>query len=292
MAENAVVEGQQPAGEAGAGAAAPGAGAASAQPGTGTPAPAATPTGATSGFTYAEDRSKWIPPHRFNEVSQKARQVEALTTQLSEAQRRVEALAGVAPTDAAEQKAANIKAALLELVPELRPFIELSPEQRDALLQTPQFLARSQSQEQRGWQKHGNTQVHSISDRIAEALNVDALDDDQVTDVRENFAGWLKAKASAELEATGGTESKTLDRYENGDEKLLDEFVARYTKNWVDPARRQGVARTVNRARPVPSSGGRQAVSTVTRPDKFNSLDDRIEFAAKLAKERGAVFGR
>jgi hypothetical protein len=30
----------------------------------------------------------------------------------------------------------------------------------------------------------------------------------------------------------------------------------------------------------------------VTRPDKFNSLDDRIEFAAKLAKERGAVFGR
>lgn len=259
---------------------------------TSTPAVVAATPASPTGFTYTEDRSKWIPPHRFNEVSQQARRAADLESQIAERDRKIQALAGVTPKDSEAAKAESIKEALFQIMPQLRVFADRSVEEIQQILETPQYAARQEQTELRGWQRHGNQQMDIISERVAEAIGADKLDADQQADLRDGFASWLKQKAQAELQASDGAESKTLARYEDGDEKLLDEFVSRYTKNWVEPARRRATASTTARIRPTVSSTGRAQVTSLKRPEKFANLDERIEYAANLAKERGAQFGR
>ncbi len=123
-------------------------------------------------------------------------------------------------------------------------------------------------------------------------MNQDKLEPEQEADLRDSFTSWFKGRAEQELNASDGQTSKTLQRYEDGDGTLLDEFVSRYVKTWVEPARRVSTARVVNRTRPTPNSGGRAQVTTLQRPDKFKSMDERLDFAVGLAKERGVQFGR
>jgi hypothetical protein len=258
--------------------------------------------GATSGetaFTYKEDRSTWvdpktgwIPKHRFDQVSTQAERARELDTQLAEANRKVAALSGIKPTDPDSVKAEGVKEAFFNLpgMGVFRKLASLTEQQLDALLQVPGQVERTTDAELRQWQRHGNSQVSYIGEKVAEALNVEAPDAEQLDDLRTVFSKWLKTKAGAEIEATG--KSDTISRYEDGDQKLLDEFVASYTKRWVEPARRTAAAQNFNRIRPVPSSTGRTQVTSVQRPAAFKTLDERIEYAANLAKERGVQFGR
>ena len=254
-------------------------------------------TGTTSGFTYQEDRSKWIPQHRFNEVSQRAQRASELEGQLSEAQNRIRALAGVAPTDANSEKAQQIREAFFNLpgMGSLRRLAEMTDDQLDALSQVPDQIHNTTQNEARQWARHGDTTVGNISSQVAEAIGTDSLDADQQSDLRTSFSSWLRTKINNDMQTMGLQnieDSPTLRRYENGDEKLQTEFVARYTKNWVEPARRTQTARTANRTRPVPNSAGRSQVTSVHRPEKFNSLDERLDYAVNLAKERGVSFSR
>ena len=252
---------------------------------------------APSGFTYQEDRSKWIPQHRFNEVNQRAQQASQLEGQLREAQQRIQALAGVQPTDANSEKAQQIREAFFNLpgMAGLRRLAEMNDEQLDALSEVPAQLHNTSQAEARQWARHGDSTVSNISEQVAEAIGTDNLDADQQSDLRTSFASWLRGKINVDMQNLGLQrieDSPTLQRYEAGDTKLQGEFVARYTKNWVEPARRTQTARTANRTRPVPNSAGRsQVTSTVQRPEKFKSLDERLDYALGIAKERG-VFNR
>ena len=281
---------------AGAGAPTAGAGAGSTTPGT-------SPTSGSQSYTYTEDRSNWlrpdqaIPKHRFDEVNQRAHRAAELEGQLSEAQNRIRALAGVAPTDANSEKAQQIREAFFNLpgMGALRRLAEMSDEQLDALGEIPNQLHNTSQAEARQWTRHGDSTVSNISSQVAEAIGTDSLDADQQSDLRTSFASWLRAKINNEMQTQGIrdiADTTTLQRYEAGDEKLQGEFVARYTKNWVEPARRTQTARTANRTRPVINSAGRsQVTSTVQRPEKFKSLDERLDYALGIAKERG-VFNR
>lgn len=259
-------------------------------------APTATSTGTPQQQQQRND-ADWMPRHRFNEVSNQNRDLTTRLTQAearaAEAERRVAALAGVTPQDQNTQKAEQVKAAFFEMFPQLKVLSDLTPEQLTAVLSGASTGAQTaQQSEARYWANHGKQQVQGISARVAEALNLERLEPEQENDLRESFAVWFKNKAQSELDASNGEESATLQRYEDGDSKLLDEFVARYVKTWVEPARRVSTARVVNRTRPTPNSGGRAQVTTVQRPDKFKDLDDRLDFAVKLAKERGVQFDR
>lgn len=249
-------------------------------------------TGAQSGFQYPEDRSKWIPPHRFNEVNTQAQRARELETQLATTRSQIAALTGSQPSDANTQKAEQVKEAFFNLpgMGVFRKFATLSDEQIDKLLKVPDQIEHTTQNEQRAWQRHGNEQITYIASGVAEALGSEALDEDQQYDLRVAFKSWITKKGQAEIDTTGN--SPSLSRYEQGDKKLLDEFVTAYTKRWVEPARRQNAASVQSRVRQVPSSAGRSQVSTVQRPTEFKSLDERIEYAAKLATERGAQFGR
>ena len=258
-----------------------------------------TRTGAQSGNGQQFDPKDFIPRHRFNEVSGRVREQDATIQDL---QRRLTLALGGQPTDPQTQKSEQVRAAFFEMFPQFKRLAELSEEQFEALLQAPTAVQTTRQAEAQQWQRHGDQQIDSASERVAEIIGVDALDDDQREDLRVSLRSWLDTKARAELaqaverygeQAVREDErrfSPTIARYEKGDPKLLDEFVNRYTKNWVEPARRAATARTSTRTRPVPGSGSRTPVSTIQKPATFKNWDERLDYAAKLAKERGASF--
>jgi hypothetical protein len=263
-------------------------------PPAGSPPPAATPPVAAAappatptGFSYAEDRSRWIPPHRLTEESTKR---QTLESELSTTRAQLQALTGVTPKDPATLKAEEVKTAFTQLFPHLTPLLSMSKEQIEALSKTPDVASRAISQEQRQWQRHGKQQLATIYTDVADAMNIEKLDADQQQDLKDTFTSWLKGKTTSELRASNGEESATLNRYEEGDPELLKEFVTSYVKRWVEPARRTATSQAVIRTRPTPNSQGRTQVTSVKRPDKFNSLDERLDYAANLAKERGVQF--
>jgi hypothetical protein len=270
----------------------------------GTSSQASGQTASPTAYTYKEDRSDWVPRHRLNEVSQKAQTYEE---RLAERDRQIAALTGAQTPDPNAQKAEAIREAFFNLpgMGVLRRFSELSEEQIESILQVPQQFSASKQAEARQWERHGNQQVDTVAERVAEAIGADSLDAEQKADLRTSMSHFIASRARTELQQAAdryGEQavardqrrfSETIRRYEDGDPKLLDEFVTRYTKNWVEPARRSATARTSTRTRPVPASGGRTPVtSSVQRPEKFNNWDERLDFAVNLAKERGVQFGR
>lgn len=283
-------------GTAGAGAGSGGAsgtpatGSGAAATGTGTPSGEAARTGAaTSGFTYKEDRSDWVPKHRFNEVNQKAARVTEYEAAIAERDRKIAALAGVTPQDPNATKTEQLRAAMVDLFPQLGHLKDLTDEQMQRLLQSPDQASRAVEIEQREQARHGKAQMTALYLEIAEHIGADELSADQKADLRDGFSSWLKAKCNAEIQSTG--DSATLTRYENGDPDLLREFAKRHSANWVEPARRKLTANTVARTRPVPNSQGRAQVTSLQRPAKFANMDDRLDFAAKSYLERGGQFG-
>lgn len=259
-------------------AAAAAAAAASAQPGAG-----------TSGFNYKEDRSKWIPPHRFNEVNTRAQRAVELEAGIAERDRKIAALAGVSPADPGSEKAKQIDAAFRAQYPHLVPLLDLKPEQIEALVKTPDQVKSAGDAEKRAWMRHGKSQMTSLYSQVAEAFGADALNDDQKQDLQAGFGTWFRAKCNAEVKASEDGVSTTLQRWEDGDPEVLKEFVKRYTSNWVEPARRRVTQQSLTRTRPTPNSQGRTQVTSVKRPDSFKDLDARIAYAAQLGKENGAL---
>lgn len=290
-------------GAAGSGAAGTGSGAAGAATGSGagtgsgTSSQGAGQAASTTGYTYKEDRSDWFPKHRYDDVNGKYQAAENarrdLERQLNEERGRVRALAGVETPDPGQQKLEAIRQQFLQLFPQLKPFVEMDEDRLGALLSAPDAVGAAQAAELRGWQKHGDTSVDYLSERIADAYGADKLSAEQSAGVRSAFTEWLGNKVQGEINASGGRESATLARYERGDNGLLDEFANGFTKQWVEPARRTALSGETRRIRPVVDSRGRaQVTSTVQRPKDNASLDERLDYAVARAKEMGVQFGR
>lgn len=238
-------------------------------------------------YAYDEDRSNWIPPHRLKEETGKR---QALETQIAERDKKIAALAGTSTPDAKTEKAEQIKQAMFEMFPWAKRFSDLSDDQINALLDAPKGVETAKHLEHQQWERHSDTQMTSVFEQVADVMGAESLNDEQKSDLRDGFAAWLRTTCNKELQASDGQTSKTLSRYEKGDPALLAEFVKRYTANWVEPARRKATAQAVSRTRAVPDARGRTPVTSVTKPAKFNSLDERLDYAAKLAKERGVTF--
>lgn len=242
-------------------------------------------TGAAStGFSYQEDRSKWIPPHRLSEETTARRTAD---TQLAEANRKLAAYraeAGISgPVDASDLKKAEVKKAMYEMFPHLS-------EEHISELEAQSTAAKNLEAQQ--WARHGKAQLAGVYSQIADAIGADSLSADQKSDLQESFASWLRTACAKELQASNGQESATLSAYEDGDSKVLGEFVKRYTANWVEPARRKVTAQTLGRTRPVPDSTSRSQVTSIKRPEKFANMDARLDYAEQRFKELGGSFER
>ena len=153
--------------------------------------PAGTQQAGSQAYTYKEDRSNWIPKHRFDEVNTQAARARELEQQLEQERQRVRALSGVEPTDPNAQRAEQVREAFFNLpgMGIFRKLAELNEEQIDSLLQVPDQVQQTQAQQMAGWQRHADEQIGYVADSIADAMGVEALDDDQKTDVRTQFTG-------------------------------------------------------------------------------------------------------
>lgn len=253
--------------------------------------PGSDPGKNTGQFSYTEDRSKWIPPHRLTEESAKRAKLEAdhraATERLTERERQIAALTGAKTPDPNETQTAEARKALEQMYPGLKKLGGLSDEQIDRLLQTPEFVANQQQAERQQWQTFADTTKESLAGLIAEGIGLDKLSEDQTDDMFEAFRSWTLRRYQTEMDTTGVSQTQT--RYERRDPALLKEFSDRYLKNWAEPMRRKVTAQETARTRRVPQSTQHTTASTVQRPQKFKDLDERLDFAAKAAIERGEI---
>jgi hypothetical protein len=246
--------------------------------------PSSTSSGSTqtaSKFSYEQDRSNWIPPHRLTEESSKRQQTEQRAQeyerQNQELQRRVQALAGVAPS--ADQQQADqqqgILAALVKVAPQLAPLLQMSEDQ------VQDFFSRvnnADSTNAHVWQNYGQQALGTIWGKLGELSGGD-LDEASREDIREEFVNYL------------ATDEQRRLRYEGGDPKILDEFVARVSR-WVDRGRRLGSQTNVQRlSRPVPQGGRTAPVVQGTRTKVApGDIDAAMDAAVKHLTERGVGF--
>lgn len=256
---------------------------------TGAAASTAQPGAASSGFSYKEDRSDWVPKHRFNEVNTQAQEAKTLREQIKDRDLKIAALAGVTPAEPGADRKKAIDAAFREQYPHLVPLLDLPKEAIERLTQVPQQVDRVSESEKREWARHGKSQMTSLYGQVADAIGSDTLNKEQQSDLQVSFGSWFRARCQSEIDASPERISETLQRYEEGDPELLKEFVKRYTDNWVEPARRRVTQQTLTRTRPTPNSQGRAQVTSVKKPEVFKNLDERIDYAAKLGKANGSL---
>lgn len=297
MAENTEA-GQGGAGEGaatgGTGAAA-NTGAASGTTGQGTSGQAAQTGAATSGFTYQEDRSKWIPDHRFKEVNSKYTEATGkLSTFESENARlkaQLAAVNGFTPSDPKVAQTDQIKAAMRDLFPWAKRLDELDEKQLDRLLNAPSEAEEAKQYANQQWQKHARTLVSSLHQEVASVLGVETLSDK----AKSSLTAAFKAEINADYEIAQrtGEISPVLQQYLDGDQSVVQNFAKSWATDFGIPARRQNVAQQLNNQPRVPGSGGRTQQTSVIQPLPANAtMDQRMDRAAELYKERGGQFGQ
>lgn len=254
------------------------------QPPAGTAPAAGQP--AAKQFAYTEDRSDWVPRHRLNQVTTRTQQ---LQQQLEESQRRIQALAGVAPVDPNAQEAEEVRTAFKSMFPHLA---KLDDQRIDRLLKLADQSDQLETTANHHWQQHTQRMVGALETEIAEQLGVDELTPRQRQRLGEAYANALNRDyVTAQRE---GRQSDLLRRHEAGDQTLIAEFAKEWVEDFVEPVRRRATAAQVQRVGVrVPSGRSSQNVSTITKPKIDFTNEQAVEDAAVAAfQQHGGMFSR
>lgn len=221
--------------------------------GTGTGAAATPPA---QKYEYAEDRSKWIPDHRFNEV---ARERQRLQHELELERRRIQALTGVNPPDPQAAERGELAKALGEIDPRLGKLLSLDERKLDALFGFIDHIPAVTATIDQYWNRNTQSTLDAVVaafDTKGVKISLDDADDAEV--VRGALVNWVRA------DRTGKRES----RFEGNDPKLLDEFVTYFYGRFGAPGR---VAATTSTAREtdtirrtLPQVGAKTTVTPTT----------------------------
>lgn len=235
-------------------------------------------TAGKSVFTYPEDRSNWVPSHVLRERSDKFRQQqEALQRDLEYERRRVAALSGIEqpkPRLSAEQE--QIRREFFELFPEYAGLAKLDASKLEKIAQLDFDAIQRANQEtsQRIWTNHGTQAVQYFSGKIKDAYGADVAP----TTMKRVLNAFV---------AECGENVQMLQRYEAGDFSVIDEFMADWTKGFIDPVRKSATQLTPGQvaARKLPRGGGSATVSA--KPPSLKPSDgDKYHSAAFEAFQR------
>lgn len=215
----------------------------------GTGQPGVTPgtTAPAPGFMHPEDRSRWIPPHRFNEVSSEAAQMRSA---LLNYQSRVRALMGVAEPE--DPRDVELRESMKKKFPGLAKFID-NPDLVDRLeggghRQDDGFQTAY-------WARLGAETTHEALTAYATAAGVplDKLGANASASMARHLHSYISADPSGQRTRA----------YEQRDPAFLKDFIADLTGFFVTPLRQAtGVsnAQHAERARQLPSSRGAAGV--------------------------------
>lgn len=248
-------------------------------------------------YSFKEDRTDWVPPHR---VSAQSRQIKALETQIKELgegnqgfQNKLRQAFGIDEPTGEAKELAETKAALFKVFPNLK-VLETLDEQK--LNQIIQGATSAQQMTQRQWERHATSIFGTVAKEVAKGLGIDKLSDtqrdrledayrsDAMRSVRAREAAFNKGERTT-ME-TLPTDNDFLARHEKGDETLITEFVKGYLGDWFEPARRFATTEAARRFRPVPR-GERTRTPVTSNNNPQLDLTKEDDFKKALLAARG-----
>lgn len=233
-----------------------------------------------------DDRSKWIPPHRFNEVNTKyqteAQRAAALEAQLQQATQRIQALAGIQQRAPEELEMEEVRNALFKVHPALA---KLSDEMVEKLVRIAENGDQLEETNKTIWRNHGMKMIRNAQDTIADRLNVESLTERQKQRIGREYVMYIE-----DLAKSGDTE--IMRRHEAGDEKLIEEFAKAFLEDWQESIRKSVVTEATGPRRPIPSGRGRSVVvGTQKKKINYNNTEEFGNALVESFKDHGGTFG-
>lgn len=269
-----------------AGGAPPPAGATPPPSGTTPPPAAAAGTPPPSQFTYPEDRSNWVRPdvlknaERLNNKT--AGEIENLRREVLARDRRIAALAGVAPPDPDQAEAEKVANAFYSL-PQFAHLRHVTPELLERLGRLAHESSSLTEARDHVYNQQADRFLTSMDRAFAEEIGAESLTPGQQRKLRAAFGAWVPDR---QVDPEG--HAAFDKRYNAGDETLITEFLKEFATDVLEPARRQATVPIAQR-RPVPQ-GGRSTpvVSQAQKPDYSKmTVDQMLDSAEKEAERVG-----
>jgi hypothetical protein len=193
---------------------------------------------------------------------------------LASANKRIAALAGLAPTDKNSEAREAIRTEIAEMYPVLKG---LTPEQLSKVLKVAERADSLEAAVTHHWTSHAQGMVDKAQAGIEKAVG------GKLSERQLNRMIKLYHDEAA-------SDPKFLERHEAGDVKLIDEFVQSFVEDFFEPGRRAALADITRRQRPVPDGKGR----SVAIGGKTVSIKTDADFGNAMAaafSEQGGKFG-
>jgi len=236
-------------------------------------------------WTFPEDRTHWVNPETYKKsealINRTATELERARAMIGEQQRRIAALAGVAPQNPDDVEAQKIADAFFA-IPQFAHLRYITPEflqSVGALLQDGSSIAAARDHV---WNSHTDRFLDDLDAAFASEIGVDKLTVGQQGKLRAAFGALIPdERTNPEAHAIFAR------RYEANDRSLIEEFVKEYVSDMLEPARRQATIPTFRR--PVPRSGPTAPVVTQrAKPDYSNmTVSQMLDAAEKEAEAVG-----
>lgn len=244
-------------------------------------------------YTFKEDRSDWLPRTRLNEETSKRTRAEqerdAVKAQIEERDRKIAALAGVAPQDPKAKETEELRAAMYEMFPQLQALEKLTGEQLQDVLEAAQS-ARGTAQAT--WERHAEEMFTNLEGEISEKIGVDKLTPTQQRNLRRAYREEAqmclaaRQKAAQQGDSSYDVRNDFISRHERGDKSLIKEFAKAFLDDWYTPAVRSVTARQTQRiGRPLPR--GERTRHPIATGEQKVDLTNETEFKKALLSARG-----
>lgn len=254
--------------------------------GTTPPPAAAAGTPPPSKYTYDEDRSNWVRPDVFKNAerlnNKTAGEIENLRRQLLDRDRRIAALAGVAPVDPDQAEAEKVANAFYSL-PQFAHLRNVTPELLDRMSKLVHESTSLTEARDHIYNQQADRLLTSIDRAFAEEIGAESLTPGQQRKLRAAFAAWIPDRQT-DPEGHAAFDK----RYNAGDETLITEFLKEFATDVLEPARRQATIPVAQR-RPIPRSGGGGPVTSQPQKPDYSkmSVGEMLDAAEKDAERVG-----
>lgn len=199
------------------------------------------------------------------------------TAELERERKRVRALSGLDNPSPDEENEALIRARINKMYPGLA---ELSPDDIAAIRDMKGRFTDLEGATSKQWTTHANKMLGQVTSGVQKALGGGKLSDRQKA--RIEYAYVEEARSNPEF----------LQRHEQGDDTLIEEFVKGWLEDFVEPARRSAVQSELQRRPRVPGGKDRSVIGANDKP--IDVKDDKAveDMLVKGFRDRGGQFGR
>jgi hypothetical protein len=211
-----------------------------------------------------------------------AAEIETLRRELAARDRRIQALAGVTPTDPDQAEAERVANAFYSL-PQFAHLRHVTPEFLNRVAQLVEQGSSLSEARDHVYNQQADRFLTSMDRAFADEIGAETLTPSQQRKLRAAFGAWIPDKQT-DPDAHAAFDK----RYNAGDESLITEFLKEFTTDVLEPARRQATVPIAQR-RPVPQ-GGRSTpvVSQTQKPDYSKmSVGEMLDAAEKEAERVG-----